>query len=165
MMSDWRARFHSIKRKDEFGLQPQSNSSFYSLFCIQLYIVFPILHPIRYNSIKNNAFLYPIGYKTSIFCGYSSHGRIKTKRGKCTLSSFAVTRLELSWFRWKMQSTKKESIFCDTIPQRSVRPFLSKNQGSYTHFFRCKIVLNLISFFKVDFYQVRISSTHRLIVC
>lgn len=42
---------------------------------------------------------------------------------------------------------------------------LSKNQGSYTHFFRCKIVLNFISFFKVNFYQVRISSTHRLIVC
>ena len=59
-----------------------------------------------------------------------------------------------------MQLTKKKSIFCYTIPQRSVRQFLSKNQGSYTHFFRCKIVLNFISFFKVNFYQVRISSTH-----
>lgn len=50
-----------------------------------------------------------------------------------------------------MQLTKKKSIFCHTIPQRSVRPFLSKNQGSYTHFFRCKIVLNLISFLKLIF--------------
>ena len=50
-----------------------------------------------------------------------------------------------------MQLTKKKSIFCYTIPQRSVRQFLSKNQGSYTHFFRCKIVLNFISFFKLIF--------------
>ena len=60
-------RFHSIKRKDEFGLQAQSNSSFYSLFCIQLYIVFPILHPIGYNSIKNNAFYTPSGIKRVSF--------------------------------------------------------------------------------------------------
>ena len=55
-----------------------------------------------------------------------------------------------------MQLTKKKSMFCHTIPQRSVRPCLSKNQDTYTHFFRCKIVLNFISFFKVNFYQVRI---------
>ena len=88
----------------------------------------------------------------------------KQKEESIALSSFAVTRLESSWFRRKMQLTKKKSIFCHTITQRSVRPFLSKIQGLTLTFFGVKLSLILSRFLKLIFikyaYQVRISSTH-----